>query len=584
MHHLNRILENIHKTKIWVRLVLVIWTLIVVTGAGVLAWAVHVQHDTAVRQAKDFVQSVHQMTLAGLTAMMIAGKSGERAVFLDQIRQSNDIRSLRVVRGEPVSRQYGNGTPEEMPLDAIDHEVLRSGKPFFLVQRQNGHEFMVAVLPAIAQREYLGKNCLGCHRVAEGAVLGAVAMEISLERVNTAASEFVARIATTALLVSIPLILLIYLSLSRSVTRPLEAMAGGLNRIAEGEIDPASRLEVRGTDEIAEAAVAFNRVMEKTHQLIEAERISADVFDHALEGIMVTDRKGRILKVNSAFTRTTGYTAEEAVGNTPKILQSGQHDEAFYGKFWHALVTQGQWQGDIWNRRKNGEVYPEWLNVSSVRDARGKIEFYIAIFSDITERKRQEAIITYQAYHDSLTGLPNRVLFKDRLEQTLAVARRRGSGSVAVMFLDLDRFKFINDSLGHDVGDQLLKEVARRLRSAVREMDTAARLGGDEFTVMLPEIAEPKNAEVVAAKILAATRQPYRLCGRNIFVTSSIGISLYPANAQDAETLMKQADTAMYHVKGRGRAGFCFYTPDLGEHTMQHLQLESELNQALLRD
>ncbi|MDP1718344.1 MAG: GGDEF domain-containing protein, partial [Burkholderiales bacterium] len=167
--------------------------------------------------------------------------------------------------------------------------------------------------------------------------------------------------------------------------------------------------------------------------------------------------------------------------------------------------------------------------------------------------------------HDSLTGLPNRILFKDRLEQALAVSQRQGDNLVAVMFLDLDRFKIINDSLGHDVGDELLKEVARRLRGAVREVDTVARLGGDEFTVMLPEIADPKSAELVAAKILAAARQPFRLCDRDLFVTASIGISLYPANAKDADTLMKQADTAMYCVKSQGRAGFRFYNPDMIE-------------------
>ncbi|MBI2311288.1 MAG: EAL domain-containing protein [Betaproteobacteria bacterium] len=581
---MERLFENIYKLKIWVRLVVAIWLMIAVAWTGMLGWAFRVQRDTAIDQARDFAESVHQMTLAGLTGMMITGTAGQRAVFLDQIKQSNNIRTLRVVRGEAVTRQFGKGAAEEIASDPAEYEVLRSGRPVFQIRREGGREILKAVMPAIARRDYLGKDCLGCHRVAEGAVLGAVAMEISLDRMNAAVTGLSRDVFWTAVLISVPLMLLIYFSLSRSVTRPLKVMTDGLNQIAEGEIDLSRRLPVRGSDEIAGAAAAFNRVMEKTRRMVEAERISADVFEHALEGIMVCDRSARILKVNPAFTLTTGYAEEEAVGQTPRLLQSGRHDEAFYQSFWEALTTRGQWRGDIWNKRKNGEVYPEWLNISSVRDERGEIEYYIAVFSDITERKRQEAIITYQAYHDALTGLPNRVLFKDRLDQALAVARRRGDQPVAVMFLDLDRFKFINDSLGHDVGDQLLKEVARRLRASVRETDTVARLGGDEFTVLLPEISDPKSAELVASKILAATRQPYHIRDKELFVTTSIGISLYPGDGRGGEDLMKNADAAMYHVKGQGRAGHCFYAPELGTHTLRHVQLEGELHRAIERN
>ncbi|MFN7086735.1 MAG: putative bifunctional diguanylate cyclase/phosphodiesterase [Burkholderiales bacterium] len=470
-----------------------------------------------------------------------------------------------------------------MQADAVEQTVLDGGQPVFQIHEAGDAQLMRAVMPALAWKDYLGKSCLGCHNVAEGAVLGAVSMEISLDKANAAMAAFVMNIFWVAILISVPLMLLIYLSVSRSVTRPLDAMTGGLRKIAEGEIDLGHRLPVHGSDEIGEAAAAFNRVMEKIGEMVRAEQISLDVFNHALEGILVTDRSSRILRVNPAFTRTTGYTAQEAIGQTPRILQSGQHDEAFYKAFWEALATKGQWQGDIWNRRKNGEIYPEWLNISSVRNERGEIEYYIAIFSDITERKRHEAIITYQAYHDALTGLPNRILFRDRLDQALAVARRHDKRNLAVMFLDLDRFKFINDSLGHDAGDQLLKEVARRLRASVRETDTVARLGGDEFTVLLPEISGPQSAETVAAKILAATRQPYHLADKELFVTSSIGISVYPADGEDAETLMKNADTAMYHVKEQGRAGYCFYTAELSARAVRSFQLESELHQALQR-
>lgn len=576
------VFEKMYQLKIWVRLVIAILVMIAIAWASMLMWATQAHRRAAIEEATAFAESVHQMTLAGLTGMMITGTVAQRAVFLDQIKQSNNIRSLRVIRGEEVIRQYGKGVSQELPSDSMERRGVRDGRPAFEIRREAGREILKAVMPAIASRNYLGKDCLGCHAVAEGAPLGAVTMEISLDKMNAAVADFSGSITWIAILIFIPLTLLIYLLVSRSVTRPLNAMTGGLHRIAEGEIDLSRRLPVRGSDEIAGAAAAFNRVMEKVDQMVRAERVAAEVFDHALEGIMVTDRDTRILKVNPAFTKTTGYTAQEAIGKTPRMLQSGQHDEAFYQSFWEALNTHGVWQGDIWNKRKSGEAYPEWLNISSVKNERGEVERYIAVFSDITERKRQEAIITYQAYHDALTGLPNRILFKDRLEQALAVARRRNTGQwVAVMFLDLDRFKFINDSLGHEAGDQLLKEVARRLRGAVREMDTVARFGGDEFTVLLPEIKEPKNAEAIAAKILEVTRQPYRLGNKDLFVTTSIGVSLYPDHGKDAETLMKNADTAMYHIKEQGRAGYCFYNTELSARSIRHLQLETEIHKAL---
>ena len=423
--------------KIWLRLVIVIWLMIALAWSGMLLWTFRLQRQIAMEQAQDFAVSVHQMTLAGLTGMMITGTVGDRAIFLEQIRQSNSIRSLRVVRGAAVMRQYGTGTVLEPPADAQERLVLGTGQPLYELRQDERGNILRAVLPVVAQINYLGKDCLGCHDVRDGATLGAISMEISLQKMDAAMKDFAARTSIAAIFICLSLLLVLYLSLSRSVTRPLRAMTRGLDRIATGEIEPDQRLPVRGADEIAEASAAFNRVMEKVAHMLADERIAVDVFNHALEGIMVADRDARILKVNPAFTRTTGYSAEEAIGQTPKILQSGQQDAAFYQAFWRALTTVGEWQGDIWNRRKNGEIYPEWLNISCARNDAGEVEYYIAIFSDITERKRQEALITYQGYHDALTGLPNRTLFKDRLEQALAVARRQGEQAVAVMFLDL---------------------------------------------------------------------------------------------------------------------------------------------------
>lgn len=313
-------------------------------------------------------------------------------------------------------------------------------------------------------------------------------------------------------------------------------------------------------------------------------RLAAAVFDNSIDGIIITDPAGKILTVNRAFSEVTGYSHSEAVGRNPSFLQSGKHDEDFYRAFWESLATTGQWQGEIWNRRKDGEIYAEWMKVSCVRDEKREILHYISMFSDITERKAAEDKIIHQAYHDALTNLPNRVLFKDRLEQALAFAQRIMHQNVAVLFMDLDRFKFINDTLGHDAGDQLLRKVATRLRNCTRATDTVARLGGDEFTVLLPEVDHADEAMRVAAKMLEAMRQPFSVSGQELFITASIGISMYPNDGADVETLMKNADTAMYHVKGQGRAGVHLYTEDLSIRTMRRMELQNQLYTALDRE
>jgi diguanylate cyclase (GGDEF)-like protein/PAS domain S-box-containing protein len=538
------------------RIVIAVVIVATLTGGGMLWWAAQAQRKATVAQAREFAQSVHQLTLAGLTAMMITGTQEHRAVFLDQIEQANSVRSLRVLRGPAVISQFGPGRAGEQPADDLERRVMAEGEPVYEVRGSGETEVLKAVIPAIASHDFLGKDCIGCHRVAPGTVLGATTVEVSLERAKTVVREFDQAMAAVAFLLLVPLASLTWLAVRRWLSIPLHGLTQRLDDIARGDANLVNRLDAHKGDEIADASAAFNRVLEKASEMLKSERIASDVFEHALEGILVADREVRIVKVNPAFTRTTGYTAQEAIGRNPRMLQSGRHDAEFYNAFWESLRSRGEWQGEIWNKRKNGEVYPEWLNITAVRDTHGDIEHFVAIFSDITERKQQEAIITYQAYHDALTGLPNRVLFRDRLEHAMSMARRHEGQQVAVMFLDLDRFKAINDTLGHRMGDVLLKEVARRLKSAIRDSDTVARLGGDEFTVLLPEVTNVAAAEAVAAKILHATSAPYRLANSDYEVTSSIGIALFPSDGDDADTLMKNADIAMYRVKARGRAGF----------------------------
>ena len=297
----------------------------------------------------------------------------------------------------------------------------------------------------------------------------------------------------------------------------------------------------------------------------ERARLAAIVFENAGEGIMVTDPEGEIVSVNSAFTAITGYTAEEVTGKNPRLLQSGRHDAKFYAVMWDALAKTGRWRGEIWNRRKNGEAYPAWLTINVVKDPRGRVGNYAGIFSDITVRKQAEERLRYLATHDALTGLPNREMFQDRINRSLALSRREKKG-VAVMMLDLDGFKPVNDALGHATGDYVLQDVASRISDCLRDADTAARLGGDEFAILLPNIPDREAAFPVARRILEAISEPFVFDGRKWTITASIGISFFPEHSEDPESLLKNADTAMYRAKER-RNCYSIFHPDGAGHS-----------------
>lgn len=311
-------------------------------------------------------------------------------------------------------------------------------------------------------------------------------------------------------------------------------------------------------------------------------RRAATFFANTSEAILITDAANRIIAVNPAFTHITGYGADEVIGEDPKLLRSGRHNEAFYAQMWATLQRMGRWQGEVWNRRKSGEVFPEWLSIVAIKDVDGMVQQYMAIFSDITRRKRDEQKIWRQANFDALTGLPNRTLFTDRLAQALQAAHHEG-WQVALMFIDLDRFKWVNDTLGHNAGDHLLQEVAHRLKSCVNEMATVARLGGDEFTVVLPDIGSPHEAEQAAEYILRRLAEPILLDGHETFVSGSIGITFYPRDADSIEDLMRNADSAMYRAKQAGRNTYRYFTQEMNEAAVRRLRLEHDLRRALDR-
>ena len=321
------------------------------------------------------------------------------------------------------------------------------------------------------------------------------------------------------------------------------------------------------------------------HRQNDAElRIAAIAFE-SQEGVIVTDSDAVIMRVNRAFTQSTGYSAEEAVGHTPRLLSSGRHDKAFYQRMWSSLKKNGCWQGEIWNRRKNGDIYPEWMHISAVTEAGGRISHYVACFSDITRHKETTAEIHRLAYYDPLTQLPNRRLFQERLSRALAVSgRSRKHG--ALLFIDLDNFKTLNDTLGHDMGDLLLTQVAMRLLDCMREGDTVARQGGDEFVVMLEELSpNPEEAamqaEDVGEKILAALNQAYQLANYEWHSTPSIGVALFNDQFETIDELLKRADIAMYAAKATGRNSLRFFDPKMQSAVTARAAIEADLQRAL---
>ena len=319
------------------------------------------------------------------------------------------------------------------------------------------------------------------------------------------------------------------------------------------------------------------RRMESQMQLL------GTAFHHSGEAIMITDHDNRIVTVNPAFTTLTGYSQQEVVGRNPSMLSAGRTEAADYEKMWTAIVQKGYWQGEVWDRRKDGGVYPKWLSISVMRDDEGSIRYYIAHFTDVSAERATEARLHHMAHHDMLTGLHNRFSLKDRLEHALALARRESS-RVALLFIDLDRFKVINDTLGHHVGDELLIHVSRRLRQCVRESDMVARLGGDEFVVMLSGVEHSSSVAMVAEKLVASVAEPYPVGAHTLYTTPSIGIAIYPMDGNDGETLMKNADAAMYHAKSAGRNNFQFFDAKMNEAALERLGIEHALRQALGRE
>ena len=320
--------------------------------------------------------------------------------------------------------------------------------------------------------------------------------------------------------------------------------------------------------------------LKRQRQDQERLRQAAVVFDCTREGVLVSDRRGVIVHVNRALVEITGYPVEEVLGRRPNMFKSGRHGPEFYQTIFKSLEQSGEWHGEIWNRRKSGEIYPQWQTVRSITDDKGQVSHYVAVFSDISAIKNSQTELARLVHHDPLTDLPNRLLFTDRTEQTLASAQRHQTGC-ALLMIDLDHFKIINDSLGHNVGDLLLKAVAERLLRVFGKGFTVARLGGDEFAVLVDSCAQTSQAAGLAQQVLEVMKGPFDVDKHQLFISASVGISVFPSDALNAEQLLRNADSALFKAKSSGREGYALYTEELTAHAQYRIEVASDLRRAL---
>jgi diguanylate cyclase (GGDEF)-like protein/PAS domain S-box-containing protein len=518
------------------------------------------------RAAETRAEETANGLINGMNMLMLTGQISNpeyRKMMLDKMSQSRGIIELRIIRGRAVVEQFGPGLPEEAVMDDVDHEVLSSGRTLFRnVTGKDGRPALRVEVPFIAKQEFRGTNCLECHITHAGSVNGAASVTIDLSEEQAQLAEvedwlWIGHIILQVLLLVI-ISLFVRVIIVRNITRPIKNLQGTMAEIQHGmNLSVRADVDVNNPD-IGEMAKNFNVLVEKLEHANERLQLFVKMFDNSGEAILITDAKQRIIAVNPAFYRITKYTEEEVIGKKPSLLGSGRHDAKFYQVMWKTINDTGVWQGEIWNRRKGGDIYPEWLSIGTVKNAQNGIINYVAVFSDITKRKEAEAHIEHLAHYDSLTHLPNRALFADRLRHAL-IAGVRNNKKSALLFLDLDKFKSVNDTMGHLSGDMLLQLVADRLKTCVRESDTVCRHGGDEFMILLPEVGGPKDAERVASKIIAAMEAPYQIGEKKLVISFSIGISICPDDAGDEETMIKHADDAMYLAKDSGRNNYKFY-------------------------
>lgn len=502
----------------------------------------------------------------GMNMLMLTGMisdPGNRRLLIDKMGKSDNVKELRIIRAKQVQEQFGHGLPEEQIMDAMDRRVIESKQTEFQLSDDDGTPTLRTVVPFIASTDFRGTNCLTCHHVETGSVNGAASITIDLTRDYAAIKRTQIKLWAGQLLLHI----LLFFSISwliRKLFQPIVRLQQTMETLqATGSMEQFTPIELkqRHRDEIGKLTDAFNQMSESLCDSEKSMRLASAIYQSNANAILVTDEKNLIMDVNPAFTRLTGYTLDEVAGKDPRLMQSGRHDNHFYREMWRAINEEGHWQGEIWDKRRDGVIYVKSSNITRLCNPDGTVYRYVAQFSDITEKKEKEELIQWQANYDPLTNLPNRRLFHDRLKQAIKLAHRTGL-PLALLFIDLDHFKEINDTLGHANGDALLMETARRMIACVREADTVARLAGDEFTIILPELGDVSQIRRIAANIVAQLAQPFYFMNDETghHISASLGIALYPDDASDFDKLLKCADKAMYAAKAAGRNRFLYYS------------------------
>jgi diguanylate cyclase (GGDEF)-like protein/PAS domain S-box-containing protein len=462
--------------------------------------------------------------------------------------QSSGIRfhitSLKPIRPANAADEWETESLRLFEAGALKERVSFIEHYVFNGNTRPAHRFMAPLL--------VKPPCMKCHETQGyqvGDIRGGISVTMPAEDLLTVRDQ---RIKGSLLIVLASFVVtsaLLHLLVGRARRHYVRLQE--LSLAQEGIIaERTHELEVRN----AELGREIDERRRREHEL----QLAGAVFDSAAEGIMITDAQNRIVRVNPAFTAITGYTPKEVMGLDPRLLNSGRHGQDFFAELWDALNTRGHWEGEIWNRRKNGDVYVEWLSITCIEDGEHGKGHYLAVFHDITRRKEVEEALRHKAHHDALTDLPNRTLFYDRLETALNQSRRYRR-RFALLMADLDRFKEVNDTLGHAAGDELLIEAAQRLTSCVRESDTVARLGGDEFAIIVTDISSDAEVEQIARRAVALLAEPYHLDAGTVNISGCIGIALYPQHGQESEQLQRNADAALYAAKEGGRNAYRVY-------------------------
>lgn len=502
----------------------------------------------------------------GMNMLMVTGKISDpdnRRLFLQKMSASEHIKELRIIRAKQVQDQFGLGLPEEQIKDDMDRLAMSSKQPQFQLMENSDTPTLRTVVPFVASADFRGTNCLACHHVAEGSVNGAASITIDMSE----DFEAIRRTNSWLIMGQIALQILLFFSITWLIRRfmyPLKKLQSTMGSVqVSGSMEQFVPIELEAgrQDEIGEITGSFNKMAETISESEKSMRLAASIYQSNSDAILVTDEHNLIVDVNPAFTRISGHTREEVLGKDPKVMQSGRHDKDFYRQMWETLLDKGQWQGEIWDRHKDGGAYIKAMNIVVLKHDDGSVYRYVAQFSDITEKKEKDELIQWQANYDPLTNLPNRRLFHDRLGQAIKMAHRTNF-PVALLYIDLDHFKEINDTLGHATGDALLMEAAQRISGCVREADTVSRLGGDEFTVILPEIGDSIQASRIAQKIVDELARPFFFVNdeNGYHISASIGLAIYPSDATTQETLLRYADNAMYAAKSKGRSCFICYS------------------------